>query len=81
MSLSLLEFGQLRTRPTEGERYKISWSKDGVLATKYDDRVSITLPIEEATGVWEVKVQLLTKEVRKDLDGVLQDSATFEIQW
>jgi hypothetical protein len=80
MSLSLLEFGQLRVEPIMNERYKISWSKDGVLVIKYEDRISITLPIEEASGIWTVNVQILTDEVKKDVDGVLQDSATFEIQ-
>jgi hypothetical protein len=80
ISLSLLEFGQLRVEPVKNERYKISWSKDGVLAIKYDDRIKITLPIEEARGIWTVRVQILTDEVKKDLDGVLQDSAIFEIQ-
>ena len=80
MSLSLLEFGQLRVEPVKNERYKISWSKDGVLAIEYDDQVSISLPIEEARGIWTVRVQILTDEVKKDLDGVLRDSATFEIQ-
>ena len=80
MSLSLLEFGQLRVEPIMNERYKISWSKNGVLAIEYDDRINITLPIEEASGIWTVQVQILTDEVKKDLNGVLQDSATFEIQ-
>lgn len=80
ISLSLLEFGQLREKPQESEQYKISWSKDGVLVTRYDDEVRISLPIEDARGMWTVRVQLLTDEVRKDLNGVLQDSATFEIQ-
>ena len=80
MSLSLLGFGQLRPKPQKGERYRVSWTKNGVLATKYDDQVSITLPVNEATGVWQASVQLLTDEVRKDLDGVLHDSATFEVQ-
>ena len=80
MSLSLLEFGQLRVEPIKNERYKISWSKDGVLAVKYDDRVNITLPIDKARGIWTVRVQILTDEVKKDLNSVLQDSATFKIQ-
>jgi hypothetical protein len=80
MSLSLLEFGQLRVDPMENERYKISWSKDGVLGTKYDDQLGISLPIQEAKGIWTVMVQILTAEVKKDLHGVLQDAATFEIQ-
>ena len=80
MSLSLLEFGQLRVEPVKNERYKISWSKNGVLAVKYDDQVNITLPIEEARGMWTVRVQILTDEVKKDLDGVLRDSTTFEVQ-
>jgi hypothetical protein len=80
MSLSLLEFGQLRVDPMENERYKISWSKDGVLGTKYDDQLGISLPIQEAKGIWTVMVQILTDEVKKDLHGVLQDAATFEIQ-
>lgn len=79
VSLSLLEFGQLRVEPAKNERYKISWSKDGVLAIKYDDRVSVTLPIEEARGIWTVQVQILTDEVKRDLNGVLRDSITFEI--
>jgi hypothetical protein len=80
ISLSLLEFGQLRSKPLKGERYRISWSKDGVLATEFDDRTSITLPIEEARGSWKVGVQLLTDEVKKDLNSVLQDSTKFEIE-
>jgi len=80
MSLSLLEFGQLRVDPIKSERYKISWSKDGVVASKFDDETGVTLPIVDARGVWTVRVQLLTKEVKKDSHGVLQDSATFEIQ-
>ncbi len=51
-----------------------------MLAIEYDDQVSISLPIEEARGIWTVRVQILTDEVKKDLDGVLRDSATFEIQ-
>jgi hypothetical protein len=80
ISLLLLEFGQLREKPQKSEQYRISWSKDGVLATKYDDEVRISLPMEEARGTWTVRVQLLTDEVRKDLNGVLQDSTTFMIQ-
>ena len=80
MSLSLLEFGQLRVDPVKNEQYKISWSKDGVLGTKYDNRISITLPIQDSKGTWTVRVQLLTEDVRKDLNGVLRDTATFEIQ-
>ena len=80
MSLSLLEFGQLRPSPLKNEKYRISWTKDGVLGTKYDDSVKITIPIEEARGTWTVMVQLLTDEVRKDIHRDLQDSATFEIQ-
>jgi hypothetical protein len=63
----------------ENERYKISWSKDGVLATQYDDKDGISLPLAEARGLWSVGVQLLTDEVRKDLRGGLQDSVTFQI--
>jgi hypothetical protein len=63
----------------QNERYKISWSKDGVLATQYDDKDGISLPLAEARGLWSVGVQLLTDEVRKDLRGGLQDSVTFQI--
>jgi hypothetical protein len=63
----------------KNERYKISWSKDGVLATQYDDKVRISLPIAQARGLWNVGVQLLTDEVRKDLRGGLQDSIGFQI--
>ena len=80
MSLSLLQFGQLRTKPLKGERYRIYWSKDGVLATKYDDKVSVTLPTAEAKGEWQVTVQLLTDEVRKDLKGVMRDSTKIQSQ-
>jgi len=80
ISLQLLEFGQLRPSPFEGEKYRISWRKDGVLFTKYDDQVKIKIPVSQATGTWKVEVQLLTDEVRKDSNGVLQDSAEFEIE-
>lgn len=79
MSLSLLEFAQFRPKPVKNERYKIAWSKDGVLAAQYDDKVGFDLPIEEARGLWSVGVQLLTDEVRKDLRGVLRDSVAFHI--
>jgi hypothetical protein len=77
--VSLLEFGQFRPKQIKNERYKISWTKDGVLATQYEDKVSVTLPIDEARGLWSVAVQLLTDEVRKDLRGVLRDSVGFQI--
>lgn len=80
MSLELLEFGQLRPKPVEGERYQISWSKNGIPAAQYDDRMSFALPIDESVGLWKVTVQLMTNEVRMDLNGVLQDLAMFEIQ-
>jgi hypothetical protein len=80
VSLSLLEFGQLRTKPIKGEKYRICWRKDGMLKPKFDDKVSIALSNEDAKGVWKVNVQLLTDEVRKDLKGSLQDSSTFEIR-
>ena len=67
----------MRASPEKNEQYKISWRKNGVLATKYDDKVSITLPIAEARGEWAVAVQLLTDEVRKDLRGDLHDSTSF----
>ena len=51
-----------------------------MLGTKYDDSVKITLPVEEARGTWTVIVQLLTDEVRKDINRDLQDSATFVIE-
>jgi hypothetical protein len=77
ISLSLLELGQIRPKPREGERYHISWSKDGI-PTRYNG-VSITLPIEEARGAWDVQVQFVTLEVRKDLRGVMRDFVSFEI--
>jgi hypothetical protein len=80
ITLSLLEFGQLRPSPQKNEKYRISWSKDGVLGTKHDDSVKITLPIDEARGTWTVMVQLLTDEVRKDINRDLQDSTTFVIE-
>jgi hypothetical protein len=35
---------------------------------------------ESARGVWTVDVRLVTDEVRKDLKGVLKDSAEFQIR-
>jgi len=64
----------------QSEKYRITWSKNGVLASQYDDEVSISLPLAQARGLWRVSVQLVTDEVRKDLHNVLQDSAAFEIQ-
>ena len=78
ISVSLLEFGQLRPKPLKGERYRISWFKDGVLETRYDDETRFTLPVEEARAIWEVEVRLLTPEVRKDIHGVLSDYARFD---
>jgi len=78
MSICLLEFGDLRTKPVKGEHYRITWSKDGIV--KYDDKTKVTLKTEDAKGIWKVNVQLVTSEVRKDLKGVLQDSATFEVK-
>jgi hypothetical protein len=75
-----LAFGQLRTTPVENERYRISWSKDGILETKYDDQTTITLATELAKGVWTIRAQLLTDDVKKDLKGVLQDAASIEIR-
>jgi hypothetical protein len=75
-----LEFGQLRTKPANGEKYKISWNKNGVLAARYDDQTSVTLETEAARGAWKVDVRLITDEVRRDLKGVLQDSAKFQIK-
>jgi hypothetical protein len=80
ISLSLLEFGQLRVTPVEGERYRITWSKNGVLASQFDDHTSIAVPVDQAKALWKVQVQLLTLEVRKDLNSVLQDTASFEIR-
>lgn len=80
MSLSLLEFGKLRTKPIKGEKYRICWRKDGMLKPKFDNKVTVTLSNEDAKGVWKVSVQLLTDEVRKDLKGSLQDSTSFEIK-
>jgi len=80
ISLSLLEFGQLREKPTPGEKYRITWSKDGVLASQFDDQIGISVPLTQARGIWRVSVQLMTYEVRKDLHNVLQDSAAFEIR-
>jgi len=80
ISLSLLEFGQLRTKPIDGEMYRIRWHKDGMLKPNLDNKVSVTLSTEEAKGVWKVSVQLLTDEVRKDLKGALHDSAKFEVR-
>jgi hypothetical protein len=80
MSLSLLGFGQLRTKPLKGERYKISWNKNGVLTSKFDDKTSVTMETESARGIWTVDVRLVTDEVRKDLKGVLKDSAEFQIR-
>ena len=41
--------------------------------------MSVTLPVDEARGLWSVGVQLLTDEVRKDLRGVLRDYVSFQI--
>jgi hypothetical protein len=80
IGLSLLEFGQLRPKPLQGEKYRITWSKNGVLASQFDNEISISMPLTDARGIWRVSVQLSTEEVRKDLHNVLQDTASFEIQ-
>lgn len=74
-SLSLLPLAHLRSASPTSERYFITWHQNGVRILDLDGLTAVEgLELGSALGEWRVDVELWTKEVRKDEEGVLKAS-------
>eukprot|EP00735_Rhodelphis_limneticus_P005027 TRINITY_DN1671_c0_g1::TRINITY_DN1671_c0_g1_i1::g.17663::m.17663 TRINITY_DN1671_c0_g1::TRINITY_DN1671_c0_g1_i1::g.17663 ORF type:complete len:606 (+),score=232.95,Peptidase_M64/PF09471.5/7.1e-34,Peptidase_M66/PF10462.4/0.011 TRINITY_DN1671_c0_g1_i1:42-1820(+) len=62
-----------------GEKFVISWYKNGQLRTDLQDQKQFTLPHADATGSWEVKAEFITPEVRMDAQNLLHASKKFTV--
>lgn len=75
--LNTLKLGQLREpgNEVEDERFEVRWSRSGQEKPEFNDHFEIDAEI----GSWTVSVQLITKEVRNDPNGLLKDSEQFTV--
>lgn len=75
--LNTLKLGQLREpgNEVEDERFEIRWSHSGREKPEFNDRFEINAEI----GTWSVNVQLITKEVRNDPNGLLHEIEHFTV--
>jgi hypothetical protein len=73
--LATQEVGQLRPseRAVDGETLRVKWFRDGTEVPALADRFDWQLPLRDATGRWDVEVQLVTPEVRRDTRNLLKD--------
>ncbi|KAF9934386.1 hypothetical protein FBU30_002210 [Linnemannia zychae] len=75
----LIPLGQFRkdqSKRAEGEKYSLRWFRDRVHQSELDDQTRIKVPVSDE-GVWELKTELVTSQVRKDPRGLLKASKVF----
>ncbi|KAL7414016.1 IgA peptidase M64-domain-containing protein [Mrakia frigida] len=79
--LELIPLGHLRSSPPSDERYFISWFHNGVRVPELENFDIVDgMELGASLGRWRVEVQLWTKEVRKDEDGVLRASREWVVE-
>ncbi len=71
--------GQFRGNPRAGERLEIRWVRNGTEVAQLNDRPSWSLPMGSAQGSWELRIRLITPEVRNDPQGYLFNRKQFSI--
>ncbi|ORY37069.1 hypothetical protein BCR33DRAFT_769980 [Rhizoclosmatium globosum] len=70
--LHLLPFAHHRKKPVFGERYVITWFKDGEAVERLNGKEEIAVGSLEVVGEWSVSVRIDTPIVRSDPDGILE---------
>ncbi|KAJ3290429.1 hypothetical protein HDU79_003237 [Rhizoclosmatium sp. JEL0117] len=70
--LHLLPFAHHRKNPVFGERYVITWFKDGEAVERLSGKEEIAVGNLEVVGEWSVSVRIDTPIVRSDPDGILE---------
>lgn len=78
IELTLVPLGQMREHRVAGEYFTIMWQRDGISLPDYTNLTRIT--VEEPQGIWHVHVQLHTREVRVDSNGLLSEWANVKIE-
>jgi hypothetical protein len=80
--LHALPLGQHR-QPNDaapaGERYELTWFRDGKEQPELRDRFDWTMALTEAQGQWKAKLHFVTAEVRYDPRGYTTSTQTFAI--
>ncbi|KAG0235517.1 hypothetical protein BGW42_005130 [Actinomortierella wolfii] len=75
----LVPLGQFRkdqSKRSKDERYEIRWYRNGAHQPEYDDKVSLKNVKE---GLWEIRTEFKTSEVRKDTQDLLKASKFFPV--
>lgn len=77
VTLNTLKLGQLREPGNEvaDERFEVRWSRGGEVKPEFNNKFEI----DAETGSWSVSVQFITKEVRNDPNGLLQETEHFTV--
>lgn len=80
VKLNVIPLGQFREgRQIPGEKYYITWIRNGNVRSDLTDKIAFNLPISDAIGNWEVKVVFETKEIRVN-NGRVEFSKKFTIK-
>ncbi|KAF9585805.1 hypothetical protein BGW38_000657 [Lunasporangiospora selenospora] len=78
----LIPLGQYREdqskRLGKEERYEIQWFKSGEHFSEWDGQNKVSIPVSEE-GLWQVKIEYKTPEVRQDMRGLLKASKIFAL--
>lgn len=78
--LQMPELGQFRKGDkVAGEQVTISWYRDSKLQAEWANKREFELPLEEATGNWEVRARFVTPEVIVDPSGLLEAKKRFSV--
>ncbi|KAG0254856.1 hypothetical protein DFQ27_006587 [Actinomortierella ambigua] len=75
----LVPLGQFRENQSNrgrDERYEVRWYLNSTHQPEYDDKISLTNVKE---GLWEIRAEFKTLEVRKDPQGLLKASKFFSV--
>ncbi|KAF9429290.1 hypothetical protein BGZ76_001536 [Entomortierella beljakovae] len=81
VDVKLIPLGQFREDPSKrvgDESYSIRWFRNGAEQPEFNDKTKIQLDASEE-GIWEIKVEYQTPEVRRDPRGLLKASKVFVV--
>ncbi|KAI9362932.1 IgA peptidase M64-domain-containing protein [Zopfochytrium polystomum] len=72
-TVDVLALAHLRPQPIAGERYDITWKKNGQPQPALQDLQTIEVDAASAAGKWTVSVAFVTPEIRDDPFGLTRD--------
>ncbi|OZJ03033.1 hypothetical protein BZG36_03259 [Bifiguratus adelaidae] len=81
ISLEPVPLAQFRKgKGVEGERYLVTWYKDGIRQADLDDSFAFNGTRSDLWGEWKVRLEYLTPEIRVDPKGLTTAKEKFEIR-